>query len=99
MVFFGYIERVRRGEIFQSAMANTVQLRARFYRWRTIGLWQLLWENLMQQADVVGDIDWEVQFVDSTIVRAHQHAAGAKGGSQKSKLWDVALVASALKYI
>jgi hypothetical protein len=53
----------------------------------------------MQQADVVGDIDWEVQFVDSTIVRAHQHAAGAKGGSQKSKLWDVALVASALKYI
>jgi hypothetical protein len=53
----------------------------------------------MQQADAVGDIDWEVHFVDSTVVRAHQHAAGAKGGNQKCRLWDVALVASALKYI
>jgi len=52
----------------------------------------------MQQAEVVGDIDWEVHFVDSTVVRAHQHAAGAKKGSQKRRLWDVALVASALKY-
>lgn len=52
----------------------------------------------MQQADAVEDIDWEVHFVDSTVVRAHQHAAGAKGGSQKYKLWDVALVVSALKY-
>lgn len=57
-----------------------------------------MWESLMQQAEVVGDIDWEVHFVDSTVVRAHQHAAGAKKGSQKRRLWDVALVASALKY-
>lgn len=47
---------------------------SRFYRWRTEGLWQQMWESLMQQADAVGDIDWEVHFVDSTIVRAHQHA-------------------------
>ena len=34
-------------------------------------------------ADAAGDIDWLVS-VDSTIVRAHQHAAGAaKGGSRK----------------
>lgn len=52
----------------------------------------------MQQADAQGDIDWEVHFVDSTVVRAHQHAAGAKGGSQKSKLWDAALLALVLKY-
>ncbi len=71
---------------------------SRFYRWRTINLWQLLWENLMEQADSVGDIDWEVHFIDSTVVRAHQHAAGAKGGSQLPRLWDVALVASVLRY-
>jgi len=72
---------------------------SRFYRWRSEGLWQLLWENLIQQADALGNIDWEVHFVDSTVIRAHQHAAGAKKGDQKCKLWDVALVASALKYI
>ena len=48
----------------------------------------------MEQADTVGDIDWEVHFIDSTVVRVHQHAAGPKGGSQLSRLWDVALVAS-----
>jgi hypothetical protein len=53
----------------------------------------------MQQADLEENIDWEVSFVDSTVVRAHQHAAGAKKGSQKPKLWDAALVALALRYI
>ena len=71
----------------------------RFYRWRTQGLWQRIWKDLMQQADAVGNIDWEVHFVDGTIVRAHQHAAGAKGGNQKLKLWDMALVVLALRYI
>ena len=51
----------------------------------------------MQQADREGNIDWEVNFVDSTIVRAHQHAAAAKGESQKPQLWDVDRLASALK--
>lgn len=78
---------------------NHRTISSRFYRWRAAGIWQKIWESLMQQADLEGNIDWEVSFVDSTIVRAHQHAAGAKGGSQKPKLWDVVLVASALKYI
>lgn len=50
----------------------------------------------MQQADAAGKIDWEVHFVDGTIVRAHQHAAGPKGGSNKLKLWGVVLAVSAL---
>lgn len=33
-------------------------------------------------ADANADIDWLVS-ADSTIVRAHQHAAGAKGGTRK----------------
>jgi transposase len=76
---------------------NHRTISSRFYRWRKAGLWQQLWSNLMQQADVVGRIDWEVHFVDGTIVRAHQHAAGAKGGTQKHRLWEVALVVSALR--
>lgn len=53
----------------------------------------------MQHADVAGRIDWEVHFVDGTIVRAHQHAAGAKGGNQKLKLWGVELAVSVQKFI
>jgi hypothetical protein len=37
-------------------------------------------EALQQQADANGQIDWEKHSVDSTIIRTHQHAAGAKGG-------------------
>jgi hypothetical protein len=31
--------------------------------------------------DAEGELDWEVHYLDATIVRAHQHAAGAKGGT------------------
>jgi len=50
-----------------------------FYRWRSQGIWQEILNRLQQTADAADQIDWEVHFVDSTIVRAHQQAAGAKG--------------------
>ncbi len=53
---------------------------SRFYRWRQSGVWDRLFAQIQQQADGEGRIDWEVHFVDGTVVRAHQHAAGAKGG-------------------
>ncbi len=46
----------------------------RFNRWCRAGVWQGLFEAL---AD---DPDFEYVIVDATIVRAHQHSAGAKGG-------------------
>jgi len=49
------------------------------YRWRSQGIWQEILNRLQQTADAADQIDWEVHFVDSTIVRAHQQAAGAKG--------------------
>ena len=52
----------------------------RFYRWVRAGVWQRILEALQQQADAEGRVDWEKHSVDSTIIRAHQHAAGAKGG-------------------
>jgi transposase len=53
---------------------------SRFYRWRSAGIWQRILAALQRQADQQGRLDWSLHFVDSTIVRAHQHAAGARGG-------------------
>ena len=44
----------------------------RFSRWRETGVWERLAVALR------GDADMEHLFIDSTIVRAHQHSAGAK---------------------
>src|SRR5574337_281681 len=43
----------------------------RFARWSRQGLWHQLFAKLAE------DADFEEMFIDSTIVRAHQHAAGA----------------------
>lgn len=53
---------------------------SRFYRWQKAGLWDKLLAALQAQENAQGQVDWTVHFVDSTVVRAHQHAAGAKGG-------------------
>ena len=58
---------------------------SRFYRWRTQGVWQQILERLQQQADAIDQIDWEVHFIDSTVVRAPQHAAGAKRGANRDE--------------
>lgn len=46
----------------------------RFIRWAKKGVWQMIFNTLAVDADT----EWLM--IDSTIVRAHQHAAGAKGG-------------------
>ena len=43
----------------------------RFSRWSNAGVWHRVFAELAQ------DADFEEVFLDSTIVRAHQHAAGA----------------------
>jgi transposase len=59
---------------------------SRFYRWRQAGIWQRLLQALQCRADDQGQVDWSVHFIDSTIVRAHQHAAGARGGQKDEAL-------------
>lgn len=54
----------------------------RFRRWQQAGVWQQVLGALQTDADVAGQLDWQIHFVDSTVVRAHQHAAGAKGGTR-----------------
>ena len=58
---------------------------SRFYRWKRADVWQKLFDTLKQQADADGQLNWLLHFVDSTIIRAHQHAAGAKKGTQPPK--------------
>ena len=51
---------------------------SRFYRWREAGVWDQVLAALQAAADARGEVDWDLHFVDATIVRAHQHAAGAR---------------------
>ena len=52
----------------------------RFYRWRKQGIWRRILQKLQQQAERAGKINWQIHFVDGSVVRAHQHAAGARRG-------------------
>ena len=52
-------------------LGNWHSVYVRFARWETYGVWHRVAEVLQ------GDADLEELFIDATIVRAHQHAAGA----------------------
>lgn len=41
---------------------------------------------LQRDADLAGTLNWETHYVDGTVVRAHQHAAGAVGGQAHEAL-------------
>ena len=46
----------------------------RFSRWSRKGVWRRMFEAMSE------DADFEYLIIDSTIIRAHQHASGAKKG-------------------
>ena len=71
----------------------------RYYRWKRKGIWDRIYDAVKAQADAAGELDWEVHYVDATVVRAHQHAAGAKKGTQRRKPWAAAKAASVPKSI
>ena len=51
----------------------------RFSRWAKTGVWARVFEHLAQDADN------EYAMIDATIVRAHQHSAGAQKKTAKTK--------------
>jgi len=51
----------------------------RYGRWAQSGVWENLFRRL------AGDADNEYAMIDSTIVRAHQHSAGAKKNLAKTR--------------
>ncbi|CAL9664860.1 hypothetical protein SUDANB2_07168 [Streptomyces sp. enrichment culture] len=79
-VIDGILHRVRTGVQWRD-------LPERFGLWKTVyerhrllsaaGAWERLLQQVQAAADEAGEVDWDVS-VDSTIVRAHQHAAGAR---------------------
>ena len=79
-VIDGILHRVRTGVQWRD-------LPERFGPWKTVyerhrlwsadGTWERLLQQVQAEADAAGEINWDVS-VDSTIVRTHQHAAGAR---------------------
>jgi putative transposase len=65
-----------------SAFGHWNSVFVRFNRWAKKGVWESLFKVLAE------DPDFEHVMIDATIVRAHQHAAGAKGGLKKRPLVD-----------
>jgi transposase len=55
-----------------------------FRRWQRAGIWAQILTSLQARADATGLITWDVS-VDSTIARAHQHAAGARTRPDRHK--------------
>ena len=51
---------------------------SRFYRWRAAGVWDRILAALQAEGDAAGRLDWNLHFVDASVIRAHQHAAGAR---------------------
>ena len=51
----------------------------RFYTWRNTGVWARLLEL------VAGEPDLEWIMIDASHIKAHPHAAGAKGGPRRSR--------------
>ena len=51
---------------------DPIKIHTRFSRWARSGVWERLFQHL------AADADNEYAMIDSTIVRAHQHSAGAQ---------------------
>ncbi|WP_327393012.1 transposase [Streptomyces sp. NBC_01186] len=58
-----------------------------FRRWQRDGIWHRIFTAVQALADAKELITWDLN-VDSMVVRAHQHAAGArkKGSSNRNRL-------------
>src|SRR6266404_9309176 len=58
---------------------DPIKLHTRFSRWAESGVWKKVFEIL------AADADNEYAMIDSTIVRAHQHSAGAQKKMTKTR--------------
>lgn len=75
----GVIYRVRTGLPWRDLPAEFgawQTVHRRHQAWSKDGTWDRVLAAVIAEADGVGDVDWAVS-VDSTIARAHQHAANA----------------------
>ena len=73
-----------------SELGNWYTTYTRFSRWNRTGVWIRLLKAASQDADL------EAVFLDSTAVRAHRHAAGAKKNTAR-RHWAALAAAGARK--
>ena len=83
--FSRYSEPGHRGQTYQNVMESGKVWQRRFDRWQKAQIGQPILESLQAEADQLGKLDWEVHFVDGSVIRAHQHAAGGKKGAKQRK--------------
>jgi transposase len=87
-VLNGIVWKIRTGVAWRDVpprYGSWRSLYTRFRRWAKDGTFTAMLQAVQAETDAHGGIDWLVA-VDSTIVRAHQHAAGArKGGSAQTR--------------
>ncbi len=50
----------------------------RLCRWKADGTWDRIFQHILAQEDKDSNVIWVDDALDATIVRAHQHAAGAR---------------------
>ncbi|MFE1782222.1 IS5 family transposase [Streptomyces sp. NPDC059506] len=84
MVLNGIVWKFRTGVAWRDVPERYGQwatLHTRFRRWALDGTFERMLQAAQARADAAGNIDWLVS-VDSTVVRAHQHAAGARKGGR-----------------
>jgi transposase len=58
----------------------------RFYRWQKAGIWNQILEHLQAIADEHGKLDWQVHYVDGTVVRAHDSRSWWKKGGVRASV-------------
>ena len=57
---------------------DPIKVHTRFSRWAKSGVWERIFRHL------AADADNEYAMIDSTVVRAHQHSAGAQKNSERT---------------
>jgi transposase len=80
MVINGVFFRVRTGcpwRDLPECYGNWKTVYNRHRRWSMEGMWEKILDGLRAGCDEAEGVDWTVS-VDSTVVRAHQHAVGAR---------------------
>lgn len=57
----------------------------RFYRWTREGLWRRIMDRLLHRLDQSGQVDRSLWCVDSSVIRAHRVASGARRCKRSSQ--------------
>ncbi len=70
---------------------------SRFRRWQQASLWQPLLSQVRSLVDAQGELNAELNYVNGTGVRVHQHAVGGKNYTPDAEALAAAAASSALK--